>query len=888
MQRRWKALITAVSILAVVGLFGTTLVGPLQVWDAQWAAQVAEKDIGAGVQALGNGLERVGGQVINGAEYLGKVLSADYQTTFMAPFSTWSLNDWKAADMYLQNLTPQQYKTFSAQHPAFTGDNQLTQIQVDGAFCFLGCTAFNWYTNLAIYVGAFIAGCATGAVLLAESDPFTFGTGSLVGCVTLGLIGVSLAVIALESYANSNPAANNIPKTLKGWTQSFNNIETNSVNLDTELSTLNASVYALGAEADAEALYELGYPAFNFAQDLSATNVTQQMASVLGASLASAAFAAIQFNDYINGNYAPDDTGSVFLGSNTYWKASSGATSISLGDVSGTTTLAGGVGVTQGVQTTSSGTAPYFTATDSTKTTNGTLAPDVSYLLVGNGGSCSISAPANYTAQGWTGTKNYFSSQYVNWTTWGIYQLHLTSGSLCELTGNAILPTSLNSQSVETGAITPEFVFCNIEVVSSGGPPSPCAAQIIKSTSDTVLPMTANSEFYNSTGNVTQPTPLGGYFANEWAYSDKEFAQLTYVASTTAEVYWSYLNNTAKYTNIDQIPPSCVIPYPAQALGSDWNNVADELTFTQTQSLYYAWMEGEAQFYNSTTFNPSEPCRGYANFDFTATSWNVWVQATGYVYIPYSVGYPDEKFLNYSNPSYPINNQTPSAEKDVFATWGLNGSDWTQLQTPLGVPLNGSTSCWVPYIANGKPPSLNCTAEYAQSSSLNPLPFTGWPISDTNLYVPVEKTYEIPNGSVAEIMTLGSTAVLPHVTGNGTAKGYVSQGNTPGYAMYITSCSVNGTSVTVCPFEINTIQGVYSELQGCQFTNSCGNISLLLNCGEGLFIVGPFVSALYDAFGSVGCDIAWLIIIVVLVVIIYAAVVVIGKVRGHPPRNMGA
>jgi hypothetical protein len=94
--------------------------------------------------------------------------------------------------------------------------------------------------------------------------------------------------------------------------------------------------------------------------------------------------------------------------------------------------------------------------------------------------------------------------------------------------------------------------------------------------------------------------------ANTTALWD-ELATLQRAAVKDGQVWWNLLR-VSGWTNVSEIPPQYVIPYPWQSLPPNFNYSA--LNVYQIENLTYAWMYGMAQYFDSANYRGNVPCGG--------------------------------------------------------------------------------------------------------------------------------------------------------------------------------------------------------------------------------------------------------------------------------------
>ena len=238
---------------------------------------------------------------------------------------------------------------------------------------------------------------------------------------------------------------------------------------------------------------------------------------------------------------------------------------------------------------------------------------------------------------------------------------------------------------------------------------------------------------------------------------------LAYGAYTTAEAYWSFLHSLGYYS-ISSIPAGCYIPAPYQAIppNLDMSGLSEQAIMT----LYYGYLQGLANFYN-VSLNSTNYCSGHRAFSLGNASWiDLAINASGYVYSPNTSAFPSESLASPS--SWPYQGQL------------------VLMPTVSGVNIPVKKS-WEPYQAN-----------------------------------PLEVYVNKPGQSVLNGTWLGD------VFGNASAKGgytFAQAKTAPGYAIYLTSCSINNVSVQNCSINTETVNSTL-------YNYTCQVGSALNNCNQ--------------------------------------------------------
>ena len=328
-------------------------------------------------------------------------------------------------------------------------------------------------------------------------------------------------------------------------------------------------------------------------------------------------------------------------------------------------------------------------------------------------------------------------------------------------------------------------------------------------------------------------------------------------AVAQGQAYWQMLRNLG-YTSASQVPPQYLIPPPygalppslcfggspislpiAQVNGSGSINgtlppgeCTTNLNLTEIESLYYAYLDSMALFFNSTTWNQHQPrpcdalgCAPWGNLN---------TYAVGDVYIP-----------------------------------GAENS------TGTGPETYGNVSTW------------NVTRDQLiLMPELNPLSIPVGRVFDIPANAPLE-VYVVQRGEDLNLNGNGSN--VPPVS---SVSGLHVLTTTPGDAIYIQYCQIQSTPQANCTLTVTTINDTATSLL-CA-TAPPGSSSCPSPSGGGAFSLGGLLGALGSAIcsltGGVICGspanvlAGVLVAIVVLVIVAVASIAVIRYAIGGSAR----
>ncbi len=572
----------------------------------------------------------------------------------------------------------------------------------------------------------------------------------------------------------------------------------------TMLSALNQTQYAMSAAADSAALLQLQNSTFNEPLDLIQSPVPYNMLSVVEPIASSVGSILNMTNEWLWASYGP---GGSF---NTY----------ALAPIAGELPNAcGGKG--------------YCTAASLPVVAGGVTGGTVDYYIahgaiVGNLNWNSVQGtiPNTLTSIDGRGSITISADGTIVWT--GPSDIVAPNGPLA---GSGVLPiTGGGSLAVGTGGAYGSWGYSNT-VSTTAYSIAAC--------------VTTTSGGCDSYAGTIDPHQL-------WSESILVVQSIMANAVNNAKAYWTYLRSIG-YTSENSVPADCAVPMPAFSLPPSLANDAGNLTVNQTLSLYYAWINSLANFFDAP-LNATSFCQGHAIYTGPGTgSWgNLNLTIYGYIYVP--------------GKAWTVNSGLVSSTVPLLSkrsTWTFNGSSPTYGQ-PTG-PGKGNASL--------------------------PIEMTGWPML-ASVSIPIGTVFEVPKN---DPLTIIPTAYLTYLTltGNGTA---VSVGasaplsTSAGDALYITSCTIGGQpQATNCTLSFSTINGVlpnvtcgspcgyHHQQGGATFGGLPNPFSWLSGLFSGLFGGG----SLGNFLGGVA---AGLLILAVIAVLVYVAVIEVeawgGRKRG--------
>jgi hypothetical protein len=722
--------------------------------------------------------------------------------------------------------------------------------------------------------GLLIAACAAGLV--------SFGLGCVVGIAIVALAAVVSYILGQDAVnALANAAARNQELALmKAAERQFNQ----QADADsTALSALNLTVYALGYEAAASALTQLGNASFNGALDAVQSGIASQLSAY--SVFAMYELGQVQSDLMTDSNVAEGSTNTLGTFCPTVNSASP------LGSA-GTTTLV----FPNGAAATCPQSSPSTFTFD-----NGTIYPTTEFVA----GSLSAGVCSNPESVYFTPSDSIYVTDVTD-SSWALTLIPVGQD------GHGWLNYS---GSGHFGGVTAPagsgygygYVLCSTDahatdVYIAGGFPIDNAADnaakaagpnfimldkrtsTISILSDTyILPNAAGSAQYSV--NVLGGINGSGTRAVENHLFDYPYAILN-LAEAEAQAYWTFLRLLG-YTSASSVPYNCLILTPNIALPPSATQAAlsNGVNGTALLTLYYLTLIEIGKSYNvNATLNSTTFCGKHINpsvllgSNFTLP---FGTYGMGYVYVPHATHTSSGTSTQlWSNPnSWNLSGLvfiSPIAESLTVSlnhSWLLPENNVVQILVEPLLTTNGTTS---PALVNRYGPegcfNKNATSCYTSGYDLN--------IS----------SFVVGNSTVPYNGSAFPTGADPHVT----------NGSRP--AVYLTTCFVatgssaynnptyHVTKTTTCQFNVTSFVSVVTNW-GCGLNVSAiasgdcgigGGVLISLGaCGLNLPLIGPFVGSIANTLSAIpfigpyACGIAEFVVVflLALVVIVVAYVV---------------
>jgi len=710
----------------------------------------------------------------------------------------------------------------------------------------------------------------------------TLGLGCLAAGIAVIAIGIYEVLFGQSASAQIGKQVEDLAFTLVDEAASM--FQLAAIGVLNLVSALNATVNALGYEAAAAALSQLGNSSFNEPLDLAQSGIAAQLAGVLAAQMATISQLTGQF----------EATAAEELGS-----ANSESFSCSIG-------IAGEYNPLD------SGGSPIScpsSAPSSYTYTNGALSAGIFYASTATT-EMWLQHGEPMTIQAGTPVQRITLIPMDGSTPF--YNLTITTAPQYNVT---FLGPSNAYRAVWSAGATAEFFPAISMPLSSADFPSPTSQleqyALIDGASFSLWGRGALqvSGFGSCFGFFTCANTYGDTpSANSTAYAPQWLFTLAVSAATQGEVYWLTLRNLG-YTSANQVPARCLIPSPAQLLPQDLTPTQlASLNATAMLRIYYALLGNLAYTFNAsseiTSFNV---CGHHVTLPTGSSPIGFGTYGYGYLYNPANgtirnangtVGqvYGNPETWNYSGVvslapaigAFTVPIGTPWLLPDdnpSFATvqaFGvLNGTADNHTNSKTGVAevvANGPTQCAV-----ASPPAMNCSLD---NSPLQVLDYLG--------------------GNSSANHGITGSAFPTHEDGSGA-----------GWSLYLTACftaqanaGVQNVSYTEtlaggCAFDHNTINStVYFVCSGGEFVfniSSCPTPPPILVVGSSTGLCGTGgLTAWYDAWiGSIvsgiagpfqgipligaglGCILGWVAVIAIFVIIVIAIIFVIRFVRGR-------
>jgi hypothetical protein len=749
-------------------------------------------------------------------------------------------SDYQRAESFLKTLTPAELQQFESESGMSSGSATGQSGAVSSNLttgCAFFCNYAPWYNYLAIGAGGCAGGALVGGLLTAPAGGIGAAPGCLIGAAAL-LIGYQFGLASGSSQAAN--AELQLITLLAGSMR--NQLNASESQFNEEEQVLALTQYFLDDAADSAALSQLPNGTWNGPLDMAQSPdpwivdaFLQQFEYIFG-----------QFwnvtESWLWADYSP---GAQYHGG-----------AYNFGSIPGNSLQCYGPG-----SDCAAGSQAYYAGglEDTNQMTGvSTYIPlNSSFHLECSGVSGTVALkPVDSKTAGWSWpvsggavTATVVDNPEVS----DVYMLSPAGDAAdCSIAGYGILPiwdgtTPSNSIGVMACSSPP----CDPATLSIGG----------------AIYAAGSSRF----GVYSGTTPIGGSSGgtmsdnpNNWI-SDAvtNTSALLHAAQINAQTYWTFLRSLG-YTNISQVPADCTIPPPAFSLPPALDDDAQNLTLNQSIALYYAWLGSMATFFD-TPPNVTNFCKGHDPYPGPGGgAWgNPSTNITGFIYIP------KVQVSSYLN-LIPTSNETFSKT-----------SSWT---------FNGSSPTW-----------LSPTPKWSVTNASRSIQFTGWPalVSDT---LTVGAVNAIPSNDPLTMIVFAQSVDLnligngTNVSQNGYTPGY--EGMSPGDAIYVTSCSINGVpQPSACHLTYATINETLPNITCPGLRNASGTCQYQATGGGGT-VWNPFsalanflcsipgistICSVLGGAGGLGGVLALIGIVVVALVVIWVVFKIIGA-RGRRDR----
>jgi hypothetical protein len=806
--KAWPAFAFAVTVLVV--LLGAALVGT-----GSLAGGVAHAAPGSPRAAPSDGPSNAGAAPSSQA-----VKSWSHVLSAFAPHLT-------TADLRLsENLTGEQMLAILKTTPyAHANPDEIERL--DAQF-----STFD--QSLGTYFGGFLAGCAIGATFGAISGigggPIGIGAGAGFGCI-IGGAAVDLGIYLGAGTANSAEAAVELQFQLGLAAQLDTDIVYTDGLILTAQSVANSTGNAFATMADNAALDQLPNVTFDPLQAINRSGVALQLATLAQDYANALGGGLTALGRSYEGGYGA--SGGFNTGC-SYSLIFTGAENFEFGCVSGTPEWYASFGAAlrgsgqngEGVAINKGGYVWWSCATGA-----GTVYLDTAGGTAGSATSSTVIGATNPT---------FFRAPYS-----AVWVVRAPAHTTCQFVGASFLMVPPQSGTPDSQLV---IVGCGVGVATNATPCDPTGYV------DQALITTVNGAFgvYDQMGHLQSPTYTEPSTAEAW------FVQMNTMlisAEASARTYWAFLHILG-YNSSSQIPSGCLIPMPGQELPAQYDAGLGTLTLNQSLSLYEAWMNGLATFFN-TPPSTGNFCSGHQPFSVGTTPWNLNTEITGFVLT------------------------TPHANQNFgqLPTWAVTNASTSQYRVG------------------------NSTAVGLRSQ---PTAVVIWPTVKT-LNVPIGKVQEVPVDDPLMVFVPGN-GTLYELYGNGTAAGASGFSNgtvssTFGAAIYVSTCMLRNASGVYhnapgayCGLTLSNIANVTFNVS-CFYdptTGACGNAPFPTGnaaCGQTLWGWATLVTAVASVTGtsSLGClvaeGVAAVILLVVIIVVVYVAVAVYRGFTGGSRRT---
>lgn len=682
------------------------------------------------------------------------------------------------------------------------------------------------------------------------------GVGVGVGCAIAGAVSLGVACIAIlaalavvaimevlfgdNAAALLNGAANNWVASIMLSLKAGLAVEANAVH--NELNALNLTGNALGYEAAAAALLQLGNGSFNVALDLVQSTVASQLETVLLAD----EMALSGLDTYITNLFSTTFAAGTVYGSQGICRSYT----MSAGTINNN--------LVQNVGSLCSTSGP-----------NGTLFPsDIYPLATANSATDKVFIPHGAgVSLGWTGT---FPP-----SAWSVRFTPVEGGRLPTFI-NGTGPTSVGTTNVTFAGLTGGYIInatvvqtnLNVFITTSFPLDSATAAHlgsgsllyIGTGTTDAgkadyaSVPITATA-----TGGST--VTLGG--------SNSQTSMVAYLntleqnAAVVGQTYWTFLRGLG-YTSIAQVPPQCIIPLPSTVLPANMPpSTLAGLNVTQLLDLYYSYLYQLGYTFNATSgLTVSNFCGKHLTFNFSNVVLQFGTYGIGFVYLPTatknSTGLGPQKFGVPSSWNQSGQVLVSPAFRDmsipVNQTWLLPQKE------PSFVLVHNTTPSHIYARGNVTPNTFLFEFATGNSSNLNGSVF------------PTQVETTVASGNVSIYLTQCWLAA------NATA--------------FALGLPTTWTHPTTCVFHVGTINFTSPTFPcgsvlgtPCSVPTGPAGLTLGASCGQTLVVWSTFVAAWASVTGTspLGCIVAEALaaisLIIVVAIILYVAVAVFERRR---------
>jgi hypothetical protein len=685
-----------------------------------------------------------------------------------------------------------------------------------------------------IIAGATLAGCGIGAILVPG-----------IGCVIGGAAGLIASAIAVEVFhwggvdaGKPNPSLFFDP-IAAGLFNEYN-LTTNSLSNSMQLFNVTEDYwYRL---ADSAATTQLGNATFQPELALAEGGVTAQIGSMLYAQLAQTDAIAQQQVNVLCANTVYSTVALASLewenandeGSSDYACPS---TLVATAPSFYTAASGGGYPTLDGLQVTSTNVDVYTEGNSSV--VFGTTISSCS------GGSITFYGPLQSPGPARSNTTFATSSHGC-----GVYNTGFPAGGIYTVTakatpGSGTGPMLYGFAPSPTSSTAGDYAYYGPQVSSSLG---------------------FGWSYSGSHQTYSYPTLHGPV----WAAFLPDLITMETNAEANAAVYWSYLKALGCNGSPQEAQICTELPEPWMGIPDNLN--LGSLTQGQIASMYDAYLNGLAQFFNSSDYRSHRTPPGAGTFTWGAAD----AYADGDVYIANTTEYPSE---NFSNPS----------------TWALTRADMLlepqilsvtiPLKTIWTIPRNDPITVFAQTNATCTNASAGGNASCPTVDSFEHLTGYGAAVKGTVLCGPNASSSSSCSNASGNDCLLDPTdpgcATTPSTECTTANEATLSCSD----ALYLSSCSqVN--SAGACTVTLSTVNWTVANLtcaQGTSSNASCPNqnptVPGALNFEDPFTAFASWLSNLLHIPGNVADALAAIIVVVVIVLILYAVYAAISNSR---------